>query len=297
MVAISQSGENYYYLNWIPSEAGPMVTQHGSIKKALENRDKIDEHYYEVLDKIFSNVNNKDSICTFSIDRNNVLFSTCYAQNNNEEMINWHLEQSRDEALNKIVDYYHYPFNPESGRVLNIGIPKSIRQSFNKNMSLLNSKMNGFSVGIFSAEVGARQWMHAHKYKSYLIWKIGKNRNDELLCINNDELTTYFSFYRSEKKSKLNWQFGDENIAENICQDIINVQNKNSEKFKSAEQVYLYTTDGNMKDIKFFHNLEIQNLNLLNPLLVLETAEDNKINEYNTLALAETGNSFGGIDV
>ena len=37
MLAISQSGENYYYLNWVPSEAGPMVTQHGSIKKTLEN--------------------------------------------------------------------------------------------------------------------------------------------------------------------------------------------------------------------------------------------------------------------
>ena len=32
-------------------------------------------------------------------------------------------------------------------------------------------------------------------------------------------------------------------------------------------------------------------------LLVLETAEDEKVHEYNTLALAETGNSFGGIDV
>ena len=52
-----------------------------------------------------------------------------------------------------------------------------------------------------------------------------------------------------------------------------------------------------MKDVKFFHNLEIQNLILLNPLLVLETAEHEKVNEYNTLAFAETGNSFGGIDV
>ena len=110
MLAISQSGENYYYLNWVPSEAGPMVTQHGFIKKELENPDKIDEHYYEVLDEIFSNVKNDNPICTFSLDSSNVLFSTCYAENNSEEMINWHLKQSRDEALNKIVDYYHYFF-------------------------------------------------------------------------------------------------------------------------------------------------------------------------------------------
>ena len=45
MLAISQSGENYYYLNWVPSEAGPMVTQHGSIKKELKNPDKIARLY------------------------------------------------------------------------------------------------------------------------------------------------------------------------------------------------------------------------------------------------------------
>lgn len=297
VLAISQSGENYYYLNWVPSEAGPMVILHGSIKKALEHPDKIEEHYYEVLDEIFSYINNRDSICTFSLDSENVLFSTCYTDNNSEQMINWHLNQSRDEALNKIIDYYHYSFESESGRVLNIGIPKTIRQSFKKNMSLFKSKINGISVGIFSAEVGARQWMHAHKYESYLIWKIGKKKNDELLYVNNKKLSTYFSFHRSEKKNKINWQFGDRNIAEKICQDMMDVKNQKAKKFRSANQVYLYTTDGNMKDVKYFNGLGIQNLNLLNPFLVLETAEDEKIHEYNTLAFAETGNSFGGIDV
>jgi hypothetical protein len=43
--------------------------------------------------------------------------------------------------------------------------------------------------------------------------------------------------------------------------------------------------------------LELENLTLLNPLSVLETTEDEKVHEYNTLPLAETGNSFGGIDV
>ena len=55
-------------------------------------------------------------------------------------------------------------------------------------MSLLKSKMNGLSVGIFSAEVGARQWMHAHNHGSYLIWKIGKKKNDELLYIGDAEV-------------------------------------------------------------------------------------------------------------
>ena len=133
----------------------------------------------------------------------------------------------------------------ESGKMLNIGFPKAIRQSFQTNMSLLESKLNGLSVGIFSAEVGARQWMHADKNGSYLIWKIGKKKNDELLYIQNGELVSYFSIHRSGKKGKVNWQFGDRLSAESICKDIINVQNNTSKKFSSVEQVYLYTTDGN----------------------------------------------------
>ena len=92
------------------------------------------------------NLKNSNPICTFSLDSNSVLFSTCYAGNNSEEMINWHLKQSRDEALNKIIDYYHYFFDPESGKVLNIGIPKTIRQCLNKNMiALLNNTLLAFT--------------------------------------------------------------------------------------------------------------------------------------------------------
>ena len=42
---------------------------------------------------------------------------------------------------------------------------------------------------------------------------------------------------------------------------------------------------------------ERENLTLLNPLTVLEFIKDEKINEYHTLPLAETGNAFGGVDV
>ena len=36
---------------------------------------------------------------------------------------------------------------------------------------------------------------------------------------------------------------------------------------------------------------------LLNPLSVLDMAEQEKVNIYSTLSLAETGNAFGNIDV
>ena len=297
MLAISQSGTTYHYLNWIPSERGPLVTQHGSIQKEVENPDQIDQYYYDVLDEIFSRVDNGDPICTFSLDRDQVLFSTCFAENNNPELIDWHLTQALDEKLKEVIDYYHYPMAQESGKMLNIGVPKNIRQSFQSSMRLLKSKLNGISVGIFSAETGARQWMQADKYPSYLIWKIGKKKMDELLLIRNGSMVSYFSFHRSKNKGKMMWQYGDRNAAESIMQDILNVQNKKSPVFTTADQVFIYTSNGSLKDIKLFHQLELKNLTLLNPLMVLESTEDEKVHEYNTLPLAETGNAFRGVDV
>ena len=143
-------------------------------------------------------------------------------------------------------------------------------------MNRLKSKLNDLSVGIFSAETGARQWMKAEKYNSYLIWKVGKKKTDELLFIRHNEMVTYFSFCRSGEKGKMMWQFGDSNVAVSIVQDILKVQNKKSRAFTSVKQVFIYTADGNIKDVKYFHKMKIENLSLLNPLFVLESTKDEK---------------------
>ena len=297
MLAISQSGFTYHYLNWVPSERGPLVTHYGSIQKEMENPEHIEQYYFDILDEILSVVNNGEPIFTFSLDRNHVLFSTCFAEDNNQELIDWHLTQTCDDQLNSIMDFYHYPMSSKSHKMLNIGVPKNIRQSFQANMSLLKSKLNGLSVGIFSAATGARQWMQAEKYESYLIWKIGKKKIDEFLFIRDGEMVTYFSFHRSGEKGKMMWQFGDSEAADSIVQDILKVQNEKSKKVTIAEQVYIYTSDGSIKEVKSFHQMKIENLTLLNPLSVIESTKEEKIHEYNTLPLAETGNAFGGVDV
>ena len=139
--------------------------------------------------------------------------------------------------------------------------------------------------------------MKADKNVSYIIWKIGKIKQDELLYINNGELITYFCFHRKGNKGKILWQYGDADSAKLIVQDIINIQNRKANKFNSSSQVYLYTSEKNMNDVKSFHKMQIENLTLLNPLSVLKTINDEKLNEYKMLPLAETGNAFKGIDV
>ena len=176
MLAIAQSGNIYHYLNWIPSESGPMIIHYGKIRKEIEDPEKFKQKHYEILADIISTIGNEEPICTYSLDRNNLIFSTSYIDVDNPNLNNWYQRQVKDEILSDTMDYFHYPMHNDLGLLLSIAMPKMIRQSFQYNMRRLKARLNGISTGIFSAENGARNWFHADKLDSYLIWKIGKKK-------------------------------------------------------------------------------------------------------------------------
>ena len=76
MLAIAQSGNTYHYLNWIPSESGPMVTNYGKIQKEIADIEKFKQHHYEILAEIILTIDNEEPICTYSLDMKNFIFST-----------------------------------------------------------------------------------------------------------------------------------------------------------------------------------------------------------------------------
>ena len=297
MLAIAQAGDTYHYLNWIPSESGPMVTHYGKMKKEIKTHEEFKQHNYEILAEIISTIDTEESICTFSLDRENLIFSTSYADAENPELNSWYQNQTKDEILNNNMDYYHYPMHNRFGQLLSIAVPKFIRQSFQDNILKLNARLNGISAGIFSAENGARFWFHADKLDSYIIWKIGNKKKDEILYINNNQLESYFSITRTAKKVKINWQFGNQDTVAIICEYIECLVNNIDNPQIPASKIFIYTCNGKVQDIKDFQKQDVENLILLNPFSVLKTTEEEKVNIYETLSLAETGNAFGNIDV
>ena len=299
MLAIAQSGYTYHYLNWISSERGPMVTHYGKIQKGIENPKNFKEHHYEILAEIISTIDNEEPICTYSLDRDNLIFFTSYVDADNPELNNWYLGQVKDEIMIDTMDYYHYPMYIRSGQRLSIAVPKIIRQSFKENIRTLKARLNGLSAGIFSAENGARNWFHADKLDSYLIWKIGNKKKDEILYINNKQLECYFSITRFAKKVKINWQFGNQDAVNKIGQYIEQLENKNNKNQSQvpASKIFIYTCNGRIQDVKDIQKEGMESIILLNPLCVLNMVERKNVNIYATLSLAETGNAFGKIDV
>ena len=297
MLAIAQSGNTYHYLNWTPSEIGPIVTHFGKIKKEIETLEEFIQNHYEILAEIISTIDNEEPICTYSLDMKNFIFSICYADEDNPNLNSWYQRQIKDEILTDIMDYYYYPIHNGSSQLFSIAVPKMIRRSFQDNMRRMEARLNGISTGIFSAENGARNWFHADKLDSYLVWKIGNNKKDEILYINNNQFESYFSITRTAEKVKINWQFGNKNAVDMISQYIEHLVNNKKQPQIPINKIFIYTCNGNIYDVKDFQKKVMENMILLNPLCVLDMTEKEKVNVYSTLSLAETGNAFGNIDV
>jgi len=297
MIAVSQAGSQYHYLHWIPSESGPMITQFGNIKGKNENLLDYKQHQHEIFLEILSNINVDEPIFSFSLDKRNLIISSSYMDANNPNLFNWYKMQVHDPILDDAMDYYHYSIQDDYQKKISIAIPKIIRKSIKENLQLLEGRLNSLSTGIFSAENGARVWFHASSLDSYVIWKIGNKKQDEILYVDNDHLSNYFSINRTKNKVKLNWQFGKDHNVNKICKYIESLINDDEPLSSPVKKIYLYTCEGKIQDVKYFMKKDEKNMVLLNPFSVLKIMEIDKVNLYDTLPFAEIGNAFGKIDV
>ena len=220
MLAVAQHRETFHYLNWIPSESGPLVTHFGSYKPESEHSGASGNPFTTVFQSLFSRVNNGESICTLSLNLEDLYLSSCNTTEDSDELFQWHLQQTQDDIIKDVLDFYHFPMASPNRAILNIAIPKRLRKSVQESMEEIKTKMNALGVGIFSAEEGARQWFNAGQLKSYLIWKFGRMKNDELLLIEDGSLTACFSLNRSGNKVKPNWQLGNNQRTNEIIIEI-----------------------------------------------------------------------------
>ena len=158
MIAISQSTDKFYYLNWIPSESGLVVTKYGDIKS--KDFDLLeDEHAFnEILVEIIKNINVDERVLSLSLDKNNFIFSSIYINKNDSDLFDWYKLQMEDSFLNEKMDCYYYPFEKNSVKMLSISIPKSIRATIKENMKSLHACLNNLSTGIFSAGSARTAW-------------------------------------------------------------------------------------------------------------------------------------------
>ncbi|MBC8213255.1 MAG: hypothetical protein ISR90_04815 [Candidatus Marinimicrobia bacterium] len=298
MLAIAQSQNTFHYLNWIPSENGPLVTHYGKVPYKTVDVKSLDG-LKKILAEINNEIKNPETSITYSIDSQHILFSELQTDklSSDIELMNWHSTQIQDEHFDDKIQSYHFPFADSLCKNLTIHLGRKTKTSITESISQLNRDLRVLGIGIFSAEEGARRWFKADQLDSYLIWKMGKYHTDQILFVKNNELVSFIVVKRTHVMARLINVWGCKKTAKKIV-NLIKLYIENQvQEFSIAERVFVYQSDGSFADVKQLYNSQVTNVSLLNPLKILEIESNNQINYFKTLPLAETGIAFRGIDV
>jgi hypothetical protein len=181
--------------------------------------------------------------------------------------------------------------------LLNIHLNKELKSCIIDSVQDINGELRAINIGIFSAEIGARQWFHANQFESYAVWKIGKNHIDQLLIVKGGEFQSFVTLKRLKNSVKVLNNIGSTTITTKMTQQIELWVNDDIDEFIHIERVFVYSSEINSKVLKKMMEAQIANVILLNPFEVLDISTDEKINPIKGATFAEMGVGFRGIDV
>ena len=305
MLAISQTSNYYYCLEWAPSEGGLKSLKYKKIKYNNSSSKKIP------LDSIidhFKPINKKESnslTLTISMD-NVILFS--YKVDSNLDLgtsIEWYEKNILGKYFLKNYSVYYYPFDfDNTNELLVLGIEKVVKNHIISISKKQDYILNDFSVDIFSSNIIARNLAVKSKSTNFLLWKILNNNKHYMLYNelddNDNEYKCFMSFRINSKKKKI--ELLSEIGSEGNKNKIINFINScifedKADRVNSFDKVFVYQT----KESKIFLNKVLNkkksNIELLDVSKIFfeDDLSDSKM--IDAMGYLELGNSLKGIDV
>ena len=293
MIAISQSGNYFRYLVWVPSEGGPLIIKFGQIKSQVDFNIR-NGHFTSILEQIINKTTETSPRFQLSLDNQNIFISN--TNYNSEEFMKWQKNQISDPGFESLYHTFSYPFS-NNNALLNIHFNKELKSDIVDSVQDISGELRAINIGIFSAEIGARQWFHANQLESYAVWKMGKNHIDQFLIVKGGEFQTFVTFKRLKNSIKILNNLGSTTITEKMTQQIELWANDDLDKFIHIERVFVYSCEVNAKDLKKLIATQITNVTLLNPFEVLDISTEEKINPIKGATFAEMGIGFRGVDV
>ena len=293
MIALSQSGKYFQYLEWIPSEGGPLIIRFGQIKSPQDFSFK-NGNFTSILEQIIYESSETSPRFQLSLDNRNIFIS--HTHYNSSSFIEWQKYQISDPEFENLYDTFSFPFS-NNNSLLNIHLCKELKTSIVNSIQDVSGELRAINIGIFSAEIGARQWFHAHQLESYAIWKMGKNHVDQLLIVKGGEFKSLVTFKRLKNTVKVLNLLGSSLLIEKLTLQIETWMSDGIDEFIYMEKVFVYSSELNAKDLKKLVKSDISNVTLLNPFEVLDISSEEKINPLKGATFAEMGVGFRGIDV
>ena len=297
MLSISQASNCLSCVEWLPSESGPSVVQYKKI-------DFQDKSFINFLENVSINLDKKIHESTsknlaLSLDSNNVSISSFKYDKSItlKEKIDWYENIFLGPYVLKNYDIYYYSLEPFSFEVLVIYIDKQIKKNILESCEKYGFNLKHLSIDIFSANSSLN--MYNKPKDDYILWKIGKNKNQSILFFKDKKLSNYVNL-NLFKNVEILQSVGTEYYTEKLVYLIENIVS--NQQIKSLDddfynQIYVYQTKNNYELLKKIYKIDSDIITVMDiGSKFLNKNLKNKIS-YNLLSFNENGNSLEGIDV
>jgi len=292
LISVINNSINLCYIHWVSTESGPMIMNYG-----LFNNRK--HRFFKNLNtSTLSKINDEERMFSFSLDSQRLL----YNQSNQlyTKDINYSNWINNEFELNKMSTKYKvfsYPFN--NTELFNIYYSENINQNIFEYVRSKNASIQSISPGIFAAESACRFWYKSklNKIKNYLVWR-SDSKYDQVLFVKDNQFKVLFSFRAFKSEIKIFKAVGNDEDVLKIKTNIETCLYDSKKGLADIEYIFIYQINQNHKKLKYLLNKNnIKNIYLLSPFEVFGSINKPNKNKYILSCFAESGNSFGGIDV
>ena len=294
MIGISIYRNEVTYIQSNRKKDNFSILTHGSLK--YKNYDKVITDSVNDLSKI-KDIKKKDNTISFVLDSELCLFNEVFCEDVNN--LDFHQNLSGNNSILNYMDSYYYPINNRDDNYLGIHINKNIKAGLISSVEGHQYSLRSIGIGLFSAEIMARNIFGAHTLDNYLVIRFITSSLLEVLYIDDGILMVYGKYRISGSSVYLVKIIGNKKDGEDIISFLEHLANTNRINTRKFNKVFLYQSSGQSPIIKKVIAKKTKNIKLLN-LFDYDTA--NKSNKtisdtFANLKFAEHGHLFRGLNV
>ena len=296
MLSISQSGNHFNYLNWIPTSSGPLINSVGSLSFDKPDFDS-NQFYQNLFSSLIVKCNVNPPVISLSLDSSQVSFSESLLDEPDSDgsILDWVSDLNYDSEFKNRFFTYSYPVNEENRKVINIHYKKSRKDAIIEAVKNAGLDLRCLSIGIFSAEQCARFCYNADKLDSYLIWRIGGYHQNQVILVRGGKLKSLIFFKQLENSFSLQNFYGSRILTDELFSQLEQCKNHDLSNLVLPEKIFIYSATGASPDFNEINNSNTNRVCHLNPLERIKSKTDKK-GTFN-YKFAESGPVFRGLDV
>tara|TARA_Y100000768_G_scaffold381297_1_gene359746 strand:- start:2862 stop:3767 length:906 start_codon:yes stop_codon:yes gene_type:complete len=291
MLAISIKEDRIGFLSAFFSKGDYVINDFGILNL------KSKEFTHEVIEKILSrkkikNSNIVSNKCVISIGIDNVYLNQILSSDKVESdtIVNWINNLIFGGTHSSMYNDYHYEMFENNG-MLSIYMEKSKQLDYFSHCKKSKLVLSSLSLDILSADYIARKMFDAEEIGEYVIWAIGKQK-DDMLIIKNNSLAGLVSFKRSKNGFEILKKTGSQKL---IIQILEKMNSKNFMDFESADftkKIFIYEKCYTSSNLKKILKKNKDSITVLNPLMKIDSYKKKRNDEIGLSFLSEMGYIF-----